>query len=231
MAQPELTFGRPSGPVQRSLLGRQIADQLRRDILLGVIKPGTRLSQQPLCERFGTSRMPIRDALQALTHEGLLVTDPGQHTIVAPLSRADLLDSYVIEGMLAGLAASRASANATKEDLASLGSLHQGMLAAAKASSSSTMAELNWTFHRNINRLAHSRKLLTALKIVSVDLPRDFLIEMPERAAHSNTEHEAIITAMRSRQHKRVGTLMNEHIVNSGEGLLDYLASQGLDLE
>ncbi|GAA2592856.1 GntR family transcriptional regulator [Dactylosporangium fulvum] len=231
MAQPDVMVTQPTSKVQRSLLGSQIADQLRRDILLGMIKPGTRLSQQPLCERFGTSRMPIRDALQALTHEGLLTTDRGQHTIVAPLSRADLIDSYLIEGMLAGMAATRASENATPDDLENLASLHDGMVAAAAVGNQASMAELNWTFHRSINRLARSRKLLTALKILSVDLPRNFLIEMPERAGHSNAEHEAIIEAMRHHEHKKVGSLMTDHIVGSGHGLVEHLTLQGLELQ
>ena len=157
----------PAPQVQRALLGNQIADAIRRDILLGVIKPGTRMAQQQLCETFGTSRMPVRDALRVLTHEGLLVTDAGQHTIVAPLSRADLSDSFVIEGMLAGLAAERASRAASDEDLASLDTLHQAMISAASAQDEAALAELNWSFHRSINRLSGSRKLLAAIKSAS----------------------------------------------------------------
>ena len=58
------SLGRPV--VDRAFLGRQIAQSLRRDILLGVLSSGTKLSQQQLCERFGTSRMPVRDGLRLL---------------------------------------------------------------------------------------------------------------------------------------------------------------------
>jgi len=221
----------PTRPVQRALLGNQIADALRRDILLGVLKPGTQVSQQKLCEQFGTSRMPVRDGLRVLAHEGLVVLDAAQHTIVAPLSRADLLDSYVIEGALAGMAAERASAHASVEDLAHLESLHQLMVDGALQDEFSEMADLNWNLHRSINRMAQSRKLLSALKKVSLDLPRDFLTQMPEWSSRSNDDHEAVLAAMRAKKHKRAGAAMRQHIVNSGDGLIVYLEAAGLELD
>ena len=217
--------------VHRSLLGNQIADALRRDILLGRVKAGTRLSQQQLCATYGTSRMPVRDGLRVLANEGLLVNDSGRHAIVAPLSRADMLDSYLIEGTLAGIAAERASANATDEDLESLYEQHRQMAAAAGRADYAESARLNWGLHRTINRLAKSRKLLSAIKAVSLDLPRDFLIELPEWGQKSILEHEAILTSMTNRWHSQAGSLMTEHIVDSGRGLISYLESQGLELD
>ena len=221
----------PDRPVQRSLLGTQIADSVRRDVLLGVIKPGTRLSQQQLCERFGTSRMPVRDALRLLSHEGLLVTDSAQHTIVAPLSKADLLDAYWIEGTLAGMAAERASMKATPGDLDRLEGLHEQMMKAAASSEFSDMARLNWSFHRSINRLSESRKLLSAIKAVSLDLPRDFLMELPEWSVKSNDDHAGILAAMREQRHADVRELATEHIVASGRGLIAELQARGLELD
>lgn len=217
--------------LKRDLLGNRVAEELRREILLGLIKPGTKLSQQQLCERFGTSRMPVRDGLKVLTNEGLLVTDSAQHSIVAPLSRVDIVDSYLIEGVLGGMAAERASAQATPEDLARLEAIHEKMLMDASHGSYSEMADLNWSLHRSINKLAGSRKLLSALKKVSLDLPRDFLTQMPEWSYQSNREHEAILEAMRGRNHQAAGNRMREHIVNSAEGLIKYLETAGLDLD
>jgi len=223
--------GTSAKPVVRSLLGNQIADSLRRDILLGVIKPGTRLSQQQLCEQFGTSRMPVRDGLRALLHEGLLLTDSGQHTVVAPLSRADLLDAYLIEGTLAGMAATRASSLATEDDVESLMDLHHAMVDSDRAHDYERVAQLNWSLHRSINRMSRSRKLLSAIKVISLDLPRDFLAQMPEWGAKSNREHEVILNSMKAKEHDETGRLMTQHIVESGQGLIQYLESQGLQLD
>ena len=221
-------LGRPV--VDRAFLGKQIAQSLRRDILLGVLPSGTRLSQQQLCERFGTSRMPVRDGLRLLTHEGLLTTDAGLHSIVAPISRADLLDAYLIEGTLTGMAAVRASRNADDSDLAELRELHAAMGTAARRDAHQ-MAQLNWTFHRTINRMAGSRKLLSAIKTTSLDLPRDFLVEVPEWGTQSNAEHAEILKAMGDGRHDDAGQFMQQHIIDSGNGLVASLTARGLQVD
>jgi DNA-binding GntR family transcriptional regulator len=216
--------------VQRASLGGQIADALRQDILFGRLKAGTRLSQRELCEQFGTSRMPVRDALRALLHEGLLTLDSGQHTLVAPLSKSDLLDSFIIEGTLTGLAAKRATDLCSAGDLEELNSLQRQMVSAAKMPANAapaSMAGLNWTFHRKINRMADSRKLLAALRVVSIDMPRDFLERLPEYQPLAIDEHAQILSAMRAKDGSRAGDLMTKHVISSGKALIDYLEAQG----
>ena len=71
----------------RARFGSQIAEALRNDILFGRVESGKRLSQVELCERFGTSRMPVRDALRQLTYEGFLIDDGKGHAVVAPVTR------------------------------------------------------------------------------------------------------------------------------------------------
>jgi len=203
---------------------------LRKDVLIGALKPGTRMAQQQLCEQFGTSRMPVRDALKVLVAEGLLVTDVSQHVIVAPLSREDMLDAFEIEGELAGIAASRATVNASDADLDHLLSLHKAMLRATKANAQAEIVELNWALHRSINRLAESRKIIAALKIASLDLPRQFLGRLPGWDGRSNQEHEAIVAAMRDRNGALVHQLMHQHIVGFGEGMIRMLEAEGLEL-
>jgi DNA-binding GntR family transcriptional regulator len=219
-------------PLQRSNpLGNQIADTLRREILLGVLPSGTRVSQQQLCERFGTSRMPVRDALREMVHEGLMTLDSARHIVVAPLSKEDLLDAFTIEGVLTGMAAERASQKATAADLDSLDRLHGAMLDAAEQMRQGTMVELNWSFHRKINHLSGSRKLIVALRKVSVDLPRDFLEQVPEWSSNSNADHARILAAMRAGKHKAAGKYMTEHVMESGRGLVEHLAAHGVQFD
>jgi DNA-binding GntR family transcriptional regulator len=218
-----------SPPLQRTNpLGNQIADTLRREVLLGVLPSGTRLSQQQLCERFGTSRMPVRDALRELVHEGLMMLDNARHIVVAPLSKEDLLDAFTIEGVLTGMATERASQRASAADLGSLDRLHGAMLDAAEHMRQGAMVELNWSFHRKINHMSGSRKLIVALRKVSVDLPRDFLEQVPEWNVNSNADHARILSAMRAQKHEVAGRYMTEHVMESGRGLVEHLAAAGV---
>lgn len=221
-----------SSPLEQSNpLGNQIADTLRREILLGILPPGTRISQQKLSERFGISRMPVRDGLRALVHEGLMTLDHSRHIVVAPLSKDDLLDAFMIEGVLTGMATERASQRATPADVESLDQLHQAMLDAAKEKQQAKMVQLNWSFHRKINHLSGSRKLILALRKVSLELPKDFLEQIPEWNIRSNADHARILAAMRAGDHKGAGDAMNWHVSESGRGLVEHLAAHGVQFD
>ncbi|MGC0367042.1 DNA-binding GntR family transcriptional regulator [Rhodococcus sp. 27YEA15] len=199
--------------------------------MLGVLRPGTRVSQQELCERFGTSRMPVRDGLRILVEDGLMSVDSTRRIMVAPLSREDLLDAFTIEGALTGMATERASRRAEPSELDDLENLQNRMILAASENDQDAMVDLNWTFHRRINRMAGSRKLLVAIRKVSVDLPRDYLSQVPDWSERSIAEHAEIIDAMRQRKHASARNLMTEHVVESGRGLIKYLESLGVELD
>lgn len=73
----------------------QIADRLRDDILAGRLQAGVPLREIELAEQFGTSRGPVREALQLLTHEGVLVSKPNCGVRVAPTAPDSIRDVIV----------------------------------------------------------------------------------------------------------------------------------------
>ena len=85
----------------------------------GVYKPGSRLVESELADRFGVSRTPIREALQRLETQSLLTRD-GRSLIVASLDHSQLSELYVVRGALEGLAARLAAQHATEEELSVL---------------------------------------------------------------------------------------------------------------
>ena len=74
-----------------------------------VYRPGDRLREQELADRFGVSRGPVREAFRALEAKSLIKIEPMRGACVARLSDKDVLDSVDISAALFGLAASKAA--------------------------------------------------------------------------------------------------------------------------
>jgi DNA-binding GntR family transcriptional regulator len=213
--------------LERAPLGQQIANVIRNDILYGRLKPGERISQQQLCDRYGTSRMPVRDALRQLAYEGFILDDGNRHAVVAPFSRSDLEDIYLIEGMLHALATRRIVEQGSREDLDLLQDHHERMLKAAAAESTESMARINWSFHRSINKMSGSSKLIAVLRTHSLSIPRDYLLEFPQWIERANEQHEEILAAMWKGNAATAERLMRQHVVDAGKDLITYLEDRG----
>src|SRR6056297_2831630 len=91
---------------------------------VGVYRPGDRLVESDLAERFGMSRTPIREALQRLETQSLLTRD-GRSLIVASLDHNQLAELYVVRTELEGLAARLAARHATDEEIRVLAAMAQ----------------------------------------------------------------------------------------------------------
>ena len=72
--------------IERKQTRDHITQMLRYEILSGSMKPGDELAQESIAEQLGLSRMPVREALQALEQEGFLVRLPNRHMQVARLA-------------------------------------------------------------------------------------------------------------------------------------------------
>ena len=76
-------------------LANQAQDLLRRDILSGSLAPGQRLRTKDLQTRYGLGLSPLRESLQRLSAEGMVVNDAQRGFAVAPVSVAELRDLTV----------------------------------------------------------------------------------------------------------------------------------------
>lgn len=216
--------------LERVPLGRQIANVVRNDILYGRLPAGAHIGQQELCERYGTSRMPVRDALRQLTYEGFVVDDGNGHSVVAPLTRSDLQDIYLIEGMLHALALRRVTERGDPEEVAELLSYHNEMVKAERDQQNDRMADLNWRFHRRINQLSRSPKLIAVIRLHSLSIPNDQLRQFPQWIERVNQEHADIMEAVKKGRAATAERLMKQHVIDAGNDLLAHLESQGMAL-
>ncbi|MGI9514994.1 MAG: GntR family transcriptional regulator [Anderseniella sp.] len=79
---------------------KTILDALRSDILSGALPPGSELHQAGIAERFGVSRIPVRDALASLEGERLVTVRPNRGALVVSLSPGEIEEVFELRIML-----------------------------------------------------------------------------------------------------------------------------------
>jgi DNA-binding GntR family transcriptional regulator len=133
-----------------------IADRLRKAIGHGELKPGMQLGEADLARKLGVSRGPLREGMQRLTQEGLLVAIRNRGLFVVDMTADDVRDMY-----LAREAIERAAARKIIEgDHAAAG---EGLLALvaemAAATDPAEVSEVDIAFHEGLVALAGSPRL------------------------------------------------------------------------
>jgi len=207
--------------------GTKILRSLRLEILFGQIQPGQILNQEELCVRFETSRMPVRDALLQLAHEGFLERLSGNRLRVVKLERVDFLDMIWIEAMVHALAVKRATER-HKDDVrayAELMIIQQQMRMHLAAGDMNRASELKGTFHRSINRMADSPKLVSTMRSVTLGIQYDFMFIVPGWLERSLRDQDAVLEAMMNGEAETASKLMYEHLQASASMIANVLVS------
>lgn len=162
---------------------------------IGTYRPGDRLVESELAERFGVSRTPIREALQRLETQSLLSRD-GRSLIVASLDHNQLAELYVVRSELEGLAARLAARHATEEEVRLL----QDMVEEDRSlvEDPTALARTNRRFHRQVHLASHNRYLVQQLDLVyrSMALMATTSLSAKGRSETAVNEHSAIVEAI-----------------------------------
>ncbi|WP_132858749.1 GntR family transcriptional regulator [Shimia isoporae] len=178
---------------------------------VGVYKPGDRLVESDLAERFGVSRTPIREALQRLETQSLLARD-GRSLIVNSLDHNQMAELYVVRTELEGLAARLAARHATKEEVRVL----QDMVDSDQklVNDPSALARSNRRFHKQIHLASHNRYLVQQLDLVhrSMALMATTSIAAEGRGEDTLVEHQAIVDAIANRDEAGAYEALRAHI-------------------
>ncbi|MCL6284360.1 GntR family transcriptional regulator [Ruegeria sp. 2012CJ41-6] len=178
---------------------------------VGVFKPGDRLVESDLAERFGVSRTPIREALQRLETQSLLERD-GRSLIVASLDHNQMAELYVVRSELEGLAASLAARHATEEEIKVL----REMVEAddALVDDPPALSRANRRFHEQIHLASHNRYLVQQLDLVhrTMALMATTSLAAQGRGEIAQAEHKTIVEAIAARDEEAAGRALKDHI-------------------
>ena len=188
-----------------------IAEELRQAIGHGELKPGAQLSEAELARKLGVSRGPLREGMQRLTQEGLLVSIRHRGLFVIEMTTADVRDMY-----LAREAIERAAAHKIIEgDYVAAGdTLLEIVEHMAAATTPAEVSELDIAFHERLVQLADSPRL-TRIHRTFITETRMCIHALDETYSASEVrgeEHRAVANAIKSGNLELTDQLLIAHM-------------------
>jgi DNA-binding GntR family transcriptional regulator len=200
---------------------------LREAIMKCELPPGERLVIDDLARRLEVSAIPVREALQVLQSEGLVVNVPHVGATVAPISRESIHEVFTVMEGLEIVATRGAALRARPEDLDGLADLVSAMDDALAAGQHEQWADLNTRFHLGISTLTAMPMLQEMMERVldRWDRIRRFYFSgvLVHRAEQAQQEHHDLLAAMRERDCARLESMIRSHNQGALAAYTSYL--------
>lgn len=214
-----------SPAISRASLADAAYDVLQSAILRGELAPGSELSAVALAERYQVSRTPITEALQRLTHDGLVLQEPHRQPRVVRLGREDVVEIYEMRTQLEAAAAERAATRMTPDVCEKLRSKLARLSGKRRPSNWAALAiEFDLEFHDAVAEAAGNRRLRDDIARYR-RLVRCFckLTGNDANLAAAIAEHRAILAAIEARRPAGARKAMVDHITKRQAAVLAEL--------
>ena len=192
----------------------EVYDKLEEEILSGVHKRGSALTEMSVSERLGVSRTPVRSALRRLAEEGLVEISPNRGAVVVGVTVDDLIDTYKIRTRLEGLASSMAALRITDEEKKKLAESVELAEYYVTKGDAEHLKELDTTFHSIIYQASGNRmmcRILTELHR-NIRAYRKLSLSVPGRLERSIEEHREIMKAVLDGDAEKADMLTSMHV-------------------
>ena len=201
-----------------------IYETIREAIQIGRYAPGHHLVADDLAQEFGTSRMPVREALQRLENAGLVSITPHRGAVVSELSEQEIVEVYHIRAVLEGLAARLAAPHLSPADYDRLNALIDDMASTGTAEPDlDQLLRGNRDLHEIIWQAARAPRLHELLENL-YDASRRFRnisILLSGRLEQIVQEHRRIVQALAAGDPATAERFANEHHEITAQRLLD----------
>lgn len=227
--EPSPEVGQKGGKLLVPTVVETIVRELRALIVSGELKPGERLVEERLSERFGVSRPPLREALRILQQEGIVESRPRRGFRMAPIRARDIREMYSLRAALERMAVELGVPVPDDERLIPLRQALADIRAAAGDDQQSELIAANAAFHTAIIRLpGHSRlEAVWESQQTQLQMCMGLNLELRQRATRDHAEsisrHERLLTLIESGLREETLEALAEHGDRSFLDQLDQL--------
>ena len=215
-------------PADASLHG-EILIRLRDHVVEGNIPDGGRVPERQLCELFGISRTPLREALKVLAAEGLIELLPNRGARVRALSERDIEELFDVMGGLESLAGRLACENISDAEIAEIERLHYEMYGFYLRSDMHNYFLVNQRIHERIVAASRNETLRAtyatfAGRIRRIRYSANFARKRA-RWAEAMREHETILDALRRRAASELADILFHHLRNKRTAAVEQMGT------
>ncbi|MFT4696820.1 MAG: DNA-binding GntR family transcriptional regulator, partial [Urechidicola sp.] len=207
--------------INQESLKNQIIEALWKLILDGEIKPKEPLRETHLANLLNVSRTPLREALQHLEWEGIVVSEPRKGFRLAKFSEKDILEIYPLRAKLESYAL-ELSGIPTKKIIDELIQINSKIL---KAKTPKKVVELDEHWHLLLTSNCTNRRLLKMIKVLHRQSQRYeyAYMAMENTVTNSSTQHETIITNLQNDNLQEAMKLFSENNLVGMNSLINWL--------
>lgn len=197
-----------------------VTEQLRRAVLEGVYPPGHRMKQEELADRFGVSRIPLRDALRTLVGEGLLRSEPGRGTYVTVLDLDEIDDIYDLRRLVEPSFAEHVVDRVSRRDITRFEQMAEAM-DRVDLTGAAAWSRTNLAFHLDMYRLS---RLSVRYEVISQMYHRlepysRFYVHGTSAYERVQREHRAMVQALIDGNAEELARQIVLHIDGGQQGL------------
>jgi DNA-binding GntR family transcriptional regulator len=203
-------------PIARRSLHDELVERLREMISGGALAAGEKIQEMALCQRFGVSRTPLREALKVLASEGVITLQPRRGAIVSSLSLPDLEEVFPIMGALESLSGEMACRLITDEEIAEITMMHRKMVGHWRRRELQPYFKMNQAIHQAILDASRNETLKSVYRgLAGRLLTARYVANMSdERWQQAVAEHEAMLAALQARDGPKLAVILKKHLAN-----------------
>jgi DNA-binding GntR family transcriptional regulator len=211
--------------LKRENLRDAVIRLIEEALLMGELSPGSRIVEAELARQAGISRGPVREAIQQLVGEGVLVQYPSRGTFVVQWTPQAVEEAYTLRAVLERLAIQEAAKRAKPEDIAQLQAIVDEMAVHARDGDDRALVRLDVRFHEHLYALSgHSllQEVLARLRrrlYALMGMDEGYMLHKDEMAR----DHQRIVDALRAGDPALAGEVISAHILAVGAEVVEQV--------